>query len=83
MFDGNEKNYPEWEKLELAKRPKPKTSHSLSPVPFIVFDPNNMYKWKIDLDVKNPALGNFANTALMLMGLETCESYLPSIIKES
>ena len=58
----------------------PKTSHTLNPVPFIIYDPqyNNEYEMS---DVKNPGLTNIAATILNLLGYEKVEDYDESLIK--
>jgi 2,3-bisphosphoglycerate-independent phosphoglycerate mutase len=57
----------------------PKTSHTLNPVPFIIYDPqyNNEYEMA---DVKNPGLANIAATILNLLGYEKVEDYEESLI---
>lgn len=83
MFDAKEKDFVNWKELPLAQRPTPKTSHTLNPVPFAVFDPLQSKGWKINAQVDRPGLGNLANTALTLMGLPQRELYLPSLLLES
>ena len=58
----------------------PKTSHTLNPVPFIIYDPqyNNEYEMS---DVKNPGLSNIAATILDLLGYEKVEDYDESLVK--
>jgi 2,3-bisphosphoglycerate-independent phosphoglycerate mutase len=58
----------------------PKTSHTLNPVPFIIYDPqyNNEYEMA---KVKNPGLSNIAATILNLLGYEKVEDYEESLIK--
>jgi 2,3-bisphosphoglycerate-independent phosphoglycerate mutase len=36
MFDGKEKDFPEWDKPE-GKKPRPKTAHTLAPVPMAIY----------------------------------------------
>ena len=60
-------------------RPLPKTSHSLNPVYFIVYDP--LCRYMLDDRVGNPGLGNNAATVLNLLGYEAPEDYLPSLIR--
>lgn len=83
MFDAKEKDFPNWQELSLDKRPTPKTSHTLSPVPFAVFDPLSSTAWKINPAVKNGSLGNIANTVLTLLGMSERDLYLPSLVIES
>ena len=58
----------------------PKTSHTLNPVPFIIYDPqfNDEYTLNASID---GGLANVAATLLTLMDLETPEDYEPSLIE--
>ncbi|CAN94665.1 MULTISPECIES: 2,3-bisphosphoglycerate-independent phosphoglycerate mutase [Sorangium] len=58
--------------------PKPKTSHTLNPVPFHVYAPG--YTFAIDTTVQKPGLANMGATVLHLLGLSAPEDYLPSLI---
>jgi len=60
-------------------RPVPKTSHSLNPVAFIVYDPRSRYL--IDESVAHPGLGNNAATILNFRGFEAPQHYSPSLIR--
>lgn len=69
--------------LDVAKdgSSRPRTSHSLNPVPFAIFD------WRCNGDapavVQTPAnLGNVAATCLELLGLQPPEDYLPSLLAD-
>ncbi len=57
-----------------------KTSHTLNPVPFIIYDPNYKGEYKM-ADVKNPGLTNIAGTILNLLGFENVEDYDQSLIE--
>jgi 2,3-bisphosphoglycerate-independent phosphoglycerate mutase len=57
----------------------PKTSHTLNPVPFIIFDPDYDNEYKI-ANVQNPGLSNVAGTILNLLGFKNVEDYDPSLI---
>jgi 2,3-bisphosphoglycerate-independent phosphoglycerate mutase len=81
MFDAKSKDFPDWKNLPLAKRPTPKTAHTINPVPFAVYDPSRQTPWPLNDVVKNGNLGHIANTALTLMGLPTRDVYLPSLVK--
>jgi 2,3-bisphosphoglycerate-independent phosphoglycerate mutase len=59
-------------------RPVPKTSHSLNPVPFVVYDPRGRYVMADD--VEKPGLGNNASTVINLLGYEAPQIYLPSLV---
>ncbi|MGE0174399.1 MAG: 2,3-bisphosphoglycerate-independent phosphoglycerate mutase [Oligoflexales bacterium] len=60
---------------------KPKTSHTLNPVPFIVYDPKG--KGGYSLSQEKGGLGNIASTMIDLLGLPRKPEYLPSLIKET
>ncbi|MGE5400964.1 MAG: 2,3-bisphosphoglycerate-independent phosphoglycerate mutase [Ignavibacteriales bacterium] len=57
----------------------PKTSHTLSPVPFIIFDPEYAGEYKM-ADVKNAGLSNVASTILNLLGFRKVEEYDESLV---
>lgn len=57
----------------------PKTSHTLNPVPFVIYDPNFNGEYKM-ADVETPGLTNIAGTILNLMGYENVEDYDQSLI---
>ncbi len=57
-----------------------KTSHTLNPVPFIIFDPQHSGEYKM-AKVENPGLTNVAATVLNLLGYEKPEDYDPSLIE--
>ncbi len=57
----------------------PKTSHTLSPVPFAIVDPN--FNGEYDLTPPSDAgLTHIAATALNLLGFEAPEDYQPSLL---
>jgi 2,3-bisphosphoglycerate-independent phosphoglycerate mutase len=60
--------------------PKGKTSHSLNPVPFIIYDPEYNGEYELEL---NSGLGisSIASTCMNLLGFEPPEDYDQSIIK--
>ncbi len=58
----------------------PKTSHTLSPVPFAIFDPN--YDGEYHMAARAaPGLANVAATLFNLLGYEPPADYLPSLIE--
>lgn len=59
--------------------PIPKTSHTLNPVQFVLFDPK--HEIKLNPGIQNPGLANVAATVLDLLGFEAPEGYHPSLIK--
>jgi 2,3-bisphosphoglycerate-independent phosphoglycerate mutase len=58
--------------------PVPKTSHSLNPVVFVIYDPKDRYV--VNGDVEQPGLGNNAATLLNLLGFEAPEHYMTSLV---
>ena len=62
---------------------KKKTSHTLNPVPFIIFDPEFNNEYCINKEISDPGIGNVASTILRLLGFKPPEDYLPSLIEFS
>lgn len=58
---------------------KPKTSHTLNPVPLHVYAPGA--KLALDPRVAQPGLANLAATVLQLMGYEAPADYQPGLLK--
>ena len=58
----------------------PKTSHTLNPVPFAIYDPGYNGEYEM-AELKRPGLSNVAATLLNLLGYEKVGSYDPSLIK--
>ncbi|MBI4700100.1 MAG: 2,3-bisphosphoglycerate-independent phosphoglycerate mutase, partial [Deltaproteobacteria bacterium] len=65
--------------LDAQGRPKPKTAHTLNPVPFLIFDPGLSGEYRLS-DVQGAGLSNVAATLLCLMGYEPPEGYDPPLI---
>lgn len=59
-----------------------KTSHTLSPVPFVLTGPNAEH-FQFNNSLPSPGLGNLAGTVLHLLGLEPPEDYLPSLLEKA
>jgi len=59
---------------------KPKTSHTLNPVPFIVYDGSGKLKIGINNKVKKPGLSNIAASCFNLLGYHAPEGYDESLI---
>jgi 2,3-bisphosphoglycerate-independent phosphoglycerate mutase len=59
--------------------PKPKTAHSLNPVPFYLYEPTGKVEIRLS---EHPHLGisSLAATCLMLLGFVPPEEYVPGII---
>jgi 2,3-bisphosphoglycerate-independent phosphoglycerate mutase len=79
MFDAKEKDFPNWK--TSTNRPTPKTAHTVNPVPFVIFDPENQSNWKLNPDIKETGcLANVANTVLTLLGMKPRDLYLPTLV---
>ncbi|CAD7840050.1 2,3-bisphosphoglycerate-independent phosphoglycerate mutase [Olavius algarvensis spirochete endosymbiont] len=60
-------------------RPKPKTSHSLNPVPFLLYDP--LYNGEYSTEFrKNLGISSVASTCINLLGYQAPENYDEGII---
>ncbi len=66
-------------KMENGK-PKAKTSHTLNPVPFIIYDPGFQGEYALDTTVTKPGLANVTGTVLTLLGLNPPVEYEKSVI---
>ncbi len=62
------------------QRPKAKTSHTLNPVPAIIYDPQAAGEYRLDPTVLKPGLANVAATSLFLMGYQAPAGYAPSFL---
>jgi len=67
-------------KLDANGNPKPKTSHSLNPVPAIIYDPANQAHARLAA-IEEPGISNLAATCLTLLGYEPPEDYTPSLVE--
>jgi len=66
-----------YEKAKVGQPPKPKTAHTLNPVPFIVFDPER----KHTVAEGEFGLSNVAATVTKLLGVATPEGWERSILE--
>ena len=60
-------------------RPKPKTSHSLNPVPVIIYDPTGKAKVRLS-EKEGLGISSLAATCLNLIGFEAPADYDPSVV---
>ena len=58
----------------------PKTSHTLSPVPFAIYDPGYQDEYRLD-PPSDAGLSHVAATVLNLMGYKAPDDYQPSLLK--
>jgi 2,3-bisphosphoglycerate-independent phosphoglycerate mutase len=67
-------------KLDDEGKCKPKTAHSLNPVPAIVYDPADVSKAR-KADVEGAGIANLAATCITLLGFVPPADYTPSIVE--
>jgi 2,3-bisphosphoglycerate-independent phosphoglycerate mutase len=67
-------------KLDDEGKAKPKTAHSLNPVPAIVYDPTGVANAR-KADVSDAGIANLAATCITLLGYEPPADYTPSIVE--
>ncbi|MCK5676669.1 MAG: 2,3-bisphosphoglycerate-independent phosphoglycerate mutase, partial [Verrucomicrobia bacterium] len=67
-------------KLDAEGKCKPKTAHSLNPVPAIVYDPSGVSKAR-KANVPEAGIANLAATCITLLGYEPPADYTPSIVE--
>ncbi len=61
-------------------KPKPKTAHSLNPVPVYIYEPTGKANIRLSPQ-KNPGISNLAATCITLLGFEPPDDYTPSIVE--
>jgi 2,3-bisphosphoglycerate-independent phosphoglycerate mutase len=66
-------------KLDDEGKCKPKTAHSLNPVPAIVYDPSGVSNVRKS-GVEDAGIANLAATCITLLGYEPPADYTPSIV---
>ena len=66
--------------VEIEGERIPRTSHSLNPVPFVIFDNTDDGRYGLDLQVEG-GLSNVAATVFNLLGYHAPEDYSPSLIQ--
>ncbi len=67
-------------KLDDEGKCKPKTAHSLNPVPAIVYDPSGASNAR-KADVEGAGIANLAATCITLLGFVPPDDYTPSIVE--
>lgn len=65
---------------ETTQKFKNKTSHTLNPVPFAIFDPQYNNEYKINDALVKKGLSNVAATVVNLLGYEAPSEWQPSLI---
>ena len=66
-------------KFDKAGNPKPKTAHSLNPVPAIVYDPSGASHARLS-GAKDLGISSLAATCIRLLGYEPPADYTPSVV---
>ncbi len=66
-------------KRDAAGNYLPKTSHSLNPVPAIIYDPAGQARLRL-AEVSDPGIANLAATCITLLGFEPPADYTPSLV---
>jgi 2,3-bisphosphoglycerate-independent phosphoglycerate mutase len=66
-------------KRDRSGRPVAKTSHTLSPVPWLLTG-RGAEEWQANPAVAKPGLGNIAASLLLLLGFEPPADYLPPLV---
>jgi len=71
-------------KYDSEGKPKPKTAHTLNPVPFIIYDPVGMKRGeqiiRFNPELEKPGLTNIASTCFQLLGFDPPSFYDPSLL---
>ncbi|SMC23556.1 phosphoglycerate mutase [Desulfacinum hydrothermale DSM 13146] len=60
--------------------PKAKTSHSLNPVWFLVYEPSGKLQVRFDPEVPDPGLTNIAATCMQILGVKPPDFYDPPLL---
>ncbi len=81
MFDTTKEGPADWRSLAFSTRPKPKTSHTLNPVPLYIFDGSKRNDFRLRSGFSEASIGYIPNTALTLMGLKEKGDFLPSLVE--
>ena len=80
MFDVAPNDQMNWEAIDA--RLTPKTSHTLSPVPFYLYDPQGVEGYRMRPETTF-TLANIAGTVIDLLGLEPHALYQPSMLQRT
>jgi len=67
-------------KRTASGEPKPKTAHSLNPVPAIIYDPAGTARARLAA-VADPGISNLAATCIKLLGYDPPAAYTPSLVE--
>ena len=67
-------------KLDDEGKPRPKTAHSLNPVPAIIYDPTGVANTRL-APVQEAGIANLAATCIALLGYRPPGDYTPSLVE--
>ena len=67
-------------KKDAAGNPKPKTSHTLNPVPCFIYDGSRKINWEL-VELESPGISSLAATVITCLGFEPPADYDPSLVK--
>lgn len=81
MFDTNQEGPADWLDLPFSWRPKPKTSHTLNPVPFYLYDPRGPNGYRLVPGMDKASIANIAATVITVLGVPKKDNYLPSLVE--
>ncbi|MCX6584210.1 MAG: 2,3-bisphosphoglycerate-independent phosphoglycerate mutase [Candidatus Aminicenantes bacterium] len=77
---GNSDQMYEYDDNGNIQLDKVRTSHSLNPVPFIIYDPSFKGEYQLNLNLRKPGLSNIAATVFNLLGYYPPDDYDESLI---
>lgn len=77
---GNSDQMYEYDKKGNIQLDKVRTSHSLNPVPFIIYDPSFKGEYQLNHSIKKTGLSNIAATVFNLLGFYPPADYDESLI---
>lgn len=80
MFDTDKEGPSNWTELMPSQWPKPRTAHTVSDVPFYVYDPRGAGNFRLAA-VPQGSIAHLAATVLTVMGLPPSPDYLPSLLE--
>jgi len=66
---------------EQGGSPMVKTSHTLNPVPLMIYDPNRNDQYELNTTLHHPGIANITATCLELLGFQAPADFEPSLLK--
>lgn len=65
----------------VSGRPVVKTSHTLNPVPFMIYDPKRGDRYRVAEDIEDAGISNVSSTCLELLGFAPPEDFRASLLR--